>query len=268
MNKPRVLIAFDLEIIPDLGQAMKHWTDLSFRPGITMSANLSSIICCGYQKIILDDKGERIEKVQCINRWDDKDWREDINDDRRVCERIREVLVEADGLITHYGREGAFDKSFLNTRMEKHGLAPLPQIPEMDTQQVLRKKFKLHRNRLKTAAEFFGLTPKIDTGGWGLWDDLAKKKRVSDCRAMTRYCKQDVETLVELFLRLRPHFRNVPNANLFGEEGEKCRHCGSYNLALHDSKRRTSTGVKKQYQCRDCNGYSTSGKTIRKADLR
>jgi len=121
--KPKIII-FDLETMPNLKEALKVWPQLSQYPGKTLRASITSIICAGW-------KYHNEKKTHCINAWDFKNWKTNVNDDMEVCKAIREVLEDADAVVTHNGTR--FDWKYLQTRLLINGLKPLPKIPHIDT---------------------------------------------------------------------------------------------------------------------------------------
>lgn len=241
-KKPRI-ISWDLETLAELNKVMKFLPGMSAYPGLTMKATHNTIICCGYK--ILGEK-----KVHCINAWDyPKRWKKDVNDDYDVVKAIYKVLKDADGIVTHNGKR--FDLKFLNSRLVFHGFAPLPKIPHIDTCTVAKSKLFLFNNRLNTVAEFLGCELKMENGGWNLWERVLRREKKAQA-TMTKYCKQDVEVLEQVFLKLRPMIGNVPNYNLFSEsERQICPNCGSDRIQKHGTRMMTG-GPVQRYKCNDC----------------
>lgn len=240
--KPKI-ISFDLETLADLPKVMKYLPGMSAYPGLTMKATHNTIICCGYKVL-----GEKT--VKCINAWDyPKRWKKDVNDDYEVVKAIYDVLKDADGLITHNGRR--FDLKFLNSRLAFHGLNPLPKIPHIDTCVVAKSKLFLFNNRLNTVAEFLGCELKMENGGWNLWERVLRRDKKAQA-TMTKYCKQDVEVLEQVFLKLRPMITGIPNYNIFnGADETVCPNCGSHHIQKHGTRVSTVRLVQR-YICMDC----------------
>lgn len=245
MNKSLRIILLDLETLPDLKAAMPFWTQLSNYPGLTLKASISSIICAGWKEI-------NSKSVQCINAWDFKEWDKDINNDIRVIEAIREVLLTADVVVTWNGK--GFDWKFLETRALMHGLKPLPKIHHVDGKQVAKSNLFLFNNRLQTAAKALTDTEKLENGGWELWEKvMAKDKKAMDL--MSRYCKQDIRTLEAVFRVLLPYCK-LPNANMFKKE-LVCPTCASQNIQRR-GERVTLSSIHQRYQCQDCGSWSSA----------
>lgn len=253
MSEPRIVL-FDLETMPNFNEAMKVWPQISDYPGRTLKAQISTIICAGYKVY-----GEN--KTNCINAWDFDEWTKDINSDKRVCKAIYEVLKNADAVITHNGKR--FDWKFLQTRLLKHGLPALPDIPHIDTALVARKNLYAFNNRLGNLGKFFLADDKLENGGWDLWVRVSRREKQA-MRLMVKYCKQDVDLLEKLFRKLRPFIKNIPNYNVFAPEyasGKRvCPSCGSTRLKSHGWKH-TKTQSYRRLRCIECGTFSRTDKS-------
>jgi len=256
-NKPRIIF-WDLETLADLPKVMKYLPGMSAYPGLTMKATHNSVICFGYK--VLGEKSP-----QCLNAWDYRGWKKDVNNDKELVEAARDILITADGIVTHNGTR--FDIKFLNSRLVYHGLAPLPKIPHIDTCSVAKSKLFLFNNRLNTLAEFLGVETKMENGGWPLWEKVLTRDPKS-MKIMTAYCKQDVNVLEQAYLRLLPMMGNVPNYNLFsGTKEIVCPNCGGTHAHKHGT-RTMPNRIVQRYICTNCGTtYSrTSLLTLPKAN--
>lgn len=246
MSKDPKIVLFDLEIIPNLQQALRVWPGLSAYPGLTLKATITSIVCAGWKVY-----GKR-QKVDCINAWDFKNWNKDVNDDKEVVKAIREVLEDADAVVSHNGKR--FDMKYLQTRLLWHKLAPLPKIPHIDTCQLMKSNAYAFNNRLNTVGELLVDERKLGHEGWELWVKTHNK----DLKAMAKmekYCKQDVNLLEKVFKPLRPFAKNIPNYSL-RSMGTKpiCPSCGSTRLR-NKGYYHTKTKAYPKYTCKDCLSY-------------
>jgi hypothetical protein len=231
--------------MPDLDAVMQVLPSLSDYPGLTLKASINSVICFGWQVF-----GER--ETRCINAWDFNNWEKSINDDSTIATKIHDVLSTADCVVTHNGKR--FDWKFLQTRFLRHGLAPLDQTPHVDTCQVLKKNLFLFNNRLNTAGKFFELGQKLENSGWDLWDRVRRRDEKA-MALMTRYCKQDVKLLYQLFKKILPFAKEIPNFNLYSVlDRPVCPRCGSTRVK-RDGERVTRTKVMQRFKCVDCGSY-------------
>lgn len=252
-NEPKIVF-FDLEIIPDLKQALKHWPMLSCRWDTnTLKAQVSSICCFGY-KIYNENM-----KAKCINAWDFDSWEKDVNDDKQLCIKAREILEDADAVVFQNGDR--FDMPYFNTRLIKHGLQPLPNIPTIDLKKVSKRHIFLLSNSLKNQALYLTNDRKMDHGlGWELWEHTHNKIK-KYMSIMSKYCRQDVDVMEPIFKVYRPFIKNIPNHNLFQGPGTQnvCPNCGGTRLKSH-GWRYTKTNSYRRYMCLGCGSVSRTDK--------
>ncbi len=231
-------------------QAMKAWVGLSNYPGLTLRAQLSSIICFGYK--ILDGSDD---KPKIVNAWDFPQWRKNINDDRELLKITREILADADVIVTHNGKR--FDWKFFQTRLLLHGMKPLPKIPHLDTCSISKRHLFLLNNKLDTLGEQLVGEKKLDNGGWELWVRVANREKEA-LKIMSDYCIQDVALLEKVFRKLKPFMKDMPNYNLFTQGMRHvCPTCGSTRVQRRGVVR-TKTKTYHRYVCKDCASWSRS----------
>jgi len=244
--EPRIIL-FDLEIIPDLNEALRVWTQLSQYPGKTLRATITSICCAGWKVY-----GQK--QTHCINAWDyKKNWKKDVNDDSEVVKAIAEVLEGADAVVSHNGIR--FDWKYVQTRIMKHKLPPLPKIAHIDTCSLAKQNLFAFNNKLNTVGELLANEQKLSHQGWDLWVETHKREQKAMDK-MEKYCKQDVKLLEKVFTQMRPFAKNIPNYDL-SSLGKKptCPNCGSTRLA-NKGYQYTKTNTFKRYRCFDCASYS------------
>lgn len=193
-------------------------------------------------------------RTNIIKAWDYPEWKKDVNNDKKVCVLLSEVLNGADAIVTHNGR--GFDYKHFQTRCLLHGLPPLPKIAHIDTKVLAKSNISLVSNSLKNACEVLTDEEKMPNDGWDLWvrSHGGEKKALE---TMAKYCKQDVVALEALFRVLRP-FAKIPNHNLFTVGAENCcPNCGGTRLS-GNGYRYTQTSAYKRLRCLDC---GTSSRT-------
>lgn len=244
MSEPKIVF-YDLETLPNLPEVMKEIPGLGDYPGKTLKASINSIICFGHH--ILGEK-----KTKCLSAWDFPAWRKDVNDDHALVKAARDVLIDADCVVTFNGKR--FDEKVLNTRLMLNGLDPLPKIKHVDVYQVVKSNLSLIRNNLKTCARLLTNKKKLDTGGWELWVKVLNRNQKA-MRDMSSYCMGDVDALKALFNRVRPFITTLPNQNLY-VTGLKplCPSCGSSRL-ISNGWRPTASSVYRRYSCKDCGAW-------------
>lgn len=214
---PKILL-FDLETAPAL-----CYTFGRFKQNISQSNIVEEggwLICCGFKWLGSD------EPVQILFDEDDIANGTDFS----VVVRLWELFEEADAVIAHNGKN--FDVRMLQARVLFHGLSPLPSVKILDTLEMARKSFRLPSNKLDSIASFLGLGRKEDTGGISLWIDTMNGDKEALSK-MLSYCKQDVNLLEQVYLRLRPfghHGTNFNAAHYHKEDSVRCPVCGSDDL--------------------------------------
>jgi DNA polymerase elongation subunit (family B) len=245
MAKPKIII-FDLETLPNLSEALRVWTQLSQYPGKTLRATISSIICVGWKHL-------GGSKTECINAWDFKNWKKDVNDDYEVCKAFYEIVKDADAVITHNGIR--FDWKYFQTRLVYHGLSPLHNIPHIDTKKLASQNLFSFNNKLGYLGEWLVNDTKLENGGWELWIEVHKRNEKA-MKKMERYCKQDVRLLEKVFKKLRPFAKNLPNFDMWNEKDELvCASCGSENV-YRNGWHHTKTRTYQRLVCKDCKSFS------------
>ena len=244
MKKPKIII-WDLETMPNPEEVIKRLPGMGAWPGRTLKSDLNSIICFGYKEY-----GKK--RAKCVNGWDfQKDWKKDRHNDYNVVKAAYDILKDADGIVTHNGTK--FDVKVLNTRLKYHGLPRLPKIHHTDTVRLARSNLSLFSNSLSAVAKFLNCTDKMQVNNkWDLWVKLSMGKDTKKTRdVMTKYCKQDVDTLEEVYEELKQYHTSHVNFNAVAGTKENCPTCGSTHTQKYGTKI-TKTGKKQRYQCQDC----------------
>ena len=247
MARPKIIL-FDIETIPNLQKALEIWCQIGAWPGRTMKATITSLLCVGWKE--LGAKTTHCKSVWDFESWDDKK----VNDDKELCKYIHAIMSEADAVITHNGKR--FDWKYLQTRFLYHGLPPLPTTIHVDTCLVARKNLLAFSNKLDYLGKYFVKDKKVDNGGWDLWVKCHNKVK-SARKLMVKYCKQDVDLLEKLFMKLRPFVKNLPNQDIDydGELELVCPVCGSGNVKKNGWAY-TKTNKYPRIFCKSCHSYS------------
>lgn len=241
----RKILIFDIETLPDVSQVFKHLPRIDDWPGQSLKATINSVLCIGY-------KWEGEKKTHIINAWDYKEWHKNQNDDSQVLRAFEKIIKQADAIVSQNGKK--FDIRFLQTRYLINKLDPLPHnIIHLDTKQIAKRYLFAIGNRLNDIAEITHAQKKLEKGGWELWEKVWKKDQKA-MALMARYCKQDVKTLEQVYLKLKPFMTQLPNANQWALEKTNCPACGS--LKVIKSGYRTYKERKVQrMKCEECGSY-------------
>tara|TARA_R100001086_G_scaffold241480_1_gene168419 strand:- start:41 stop:787 length:747 start_codon:yes stop_codon:yes gene_type:complete len=237
--RKRKILVFDVETSP-----MEVYT---FRIGNKVSiphTNIkkdSQVICICYKYL-----GHK--KIHSL------DWGKD-QDDSRLLTRFNEVASEANSILGHNGEN--FDVRVIKARMMLQGLkTPWGESLTLDTLRSLRSNFRLSSYRLDAVARSLGLGQKnpMDMYDWIKVSNGCRKS----LQKMIKYCKQDVQLLEDVFLRVEPYIRfSVADTNKLGvtqSRPKSCPRCGS-KQAVKYGTRRSPSGVMQRYQCKSCYHY-------------
>ena len=238
MNQPRVLF-YDIEtsLMPVAVFQLAHndWID----PSAILEERY---IICGSWKWEDEDVVHSVSTVDSAKRY-----KKNPHDDTEVVKILHEVLSEADVLVAHNGDN--FDKRYIDTRILKLGLSPLPPIASIDTYKIAKQKFLFASNKLDYLGQFLGLGQKIKTSP-GLWMRVLQGDPDA-VKEMVTYNQQDVLLLEKVYGKLKP-YAPVPNLELFGRDG--CPRCGSHKIQAR-GVHRAITKTYQRWQCQDCRGW-------------
>lgn len=229
MKRPKVLV-FDIETYGGL------------------KAHMSEISMFGYKWY-----GE--PGVTCINGYDfKKEFKKDFTNDKPLLTALSSVWNQADSVIAHYGER--FDRRFLNSRIEKHGIEPLKPLILIDTWRISKDNFALPGNSLNTLLKYFNCPyQKVD-----LTYEEWRKVQLGDITALKKlssHCKNDVLGLDWIMEEHLSHYTlKLPNWNMYVDPIKMvCPHCKSDELS-QQGYRYSRTTVWKQYKCKNCRRWS------------
>ena len=189
-------------------------------------------------------------------------------DDKEIVTRMFQLFEEADIVVAHNAKR--FDVPTVLGRGIIHGLNPPAPFKIVDTLLVARAKFRFPRNTLAFIADALGCAPKLDHGkfaGFELWLQCMKQNDEAWAEMQT-YNIQDVATLEEVYLKLRPWMNNHPNVAVMEEKEEPvCPKCGGKHL-----HRRgyfvTNAGKYAKLQCQTCKGWCSERTNVLKKEVR
>lgn len=184
-----------------------------------------------------------------------------IHDDTNLLKALHGIMEQADLIVAHYGQK--FDRPFLESRLIRVGLTPIPNTRQADTCLIARHKLKLSSNRLDNLAKFLGCkNRKMSKGdGWPNWWMEALRGDKQAIKKMAAYCIGDVECLEEIFLRMRSI---IPGKYLLDMSIDKpkpaCSGCGEktqYRGYYFSEKKKY-----RRYSCTACGRWGRSSKSI------
>lgn len=202
-----------------------------------------AIICASWKEL----GASAVHSVSVLD--DPKLYAKDPHNDRYVCQKLHEMMADADVLVAHNGN--SYDTKFTETRMLANGLPPLPPIPQLDTLELAKKRFLFNSNKLDYLGRLLNVGRKKPTTT-GLWLRILQGEQKA-IREMLAYNKQDVLLLERVFKKLQPYMSNHVHRQLFGGSGE-CPRCGSTRVQARGLHRAT-TRTYQRYCCQSCGGW-------------
>lgn len=175
--------------------------------------------------------------------------------DKVIVTELFKLLDEADMVVAHNGKK--FDIPTILGRGLVHGCLPPSPFHIVDTLDTARREFRFVNNRLVNLAEELDCAPKDEHKnfpGFELWLECLRDN--DDAWAeMRKYNIQDVLTLEQIYLKLRPFMRNHPNVVRHDKEGVFCPKCGSKNIQWRGFYYTKAGLCYRRFQCMDCGGW-------------
>lgn len=128
--------------------------------------------------------------------------------DKPIVQKLIELINESQATLAHYGER--FDAPFLTTRALVHGLMPPAPVKLIDTWRYAYKRLALTSNRLDTISHALKCQHtkyKLPLDAWL----LAMHGHKPTLKSMQEYCQNDVDTLIDVYLAMRPIINDHPN---------------------------------------------------------
>lgn len=241
MIKNAKVLLLDIETLPAEVYVWRMWDQ-----NIGVEQIISSTCMLGYAVkwlFLPDVYSDILTPEEAVNK-----------DDQRIVQGLWEYMDSADVVIAHNGR--AFDTQYANARFIVHGIPPPSPYKIIDTLYI-RKNTKFDMNNLDYLCRELGLRPKIDAGGFKLWEQCHRGNKDS-LKKMRGYNEGDVLSLEELYVRLRPWLPSHPNLALFVEGKDSvCPRCTHPEME-YVGQYATSVNLFKSYRCLECGAIMRS----------
>src|SRR5574343_45559 len=144
--------------------------------------------------------------------------KKDKRDDKEVVKKLRDLIDEADIILTKNGRR--FDEKIFNSRCIKHKIAQPSSYQHIDVEAIARKKFKLPSYSLDYLCQYFDTPNKKSSHGkfpgLSLWIECMTGN-VQAWKEMEHYNKKDVLSTEDLYKVMAP-WDNSVNFQVFVED--------------------------------------------------
>ncbi len=132
--------------------------------------------------------------------------------DKNLVSQFCKDIKSYDRIIGHYLGDRKFDIPMLRSRAELWHL-PFPQYKFhsiTDTHTILKNKFRLKSNSLRSGCEFFGIKAKqhnIKTKYWNYPMTGNPKLMQEACDYILLHCEEDVISTIQLYKRISPYIK-------------------------------------------------------------
>ena len=183
-------------------------------------------------------------------------------DDSELLRNVLKFVDEADVVVAHNGK--AFDMKKINAYAVINGINPPSPYRQIDTLIECRKNFKFERNTLAYVADVLECSPKLEHAefqGFALWSECMKGNPAAWAE-MKKYNIQDIRTLEEVYLKIRPYIKSHPNMVTTADSlKHRCTACGSHDLR-ENGYSITNVSKFQRYVCGDCGSFSRGRKNL------
>jgi len=181
-------------------------------------------------------------------------------DDRRIVERLWGLLDACDFVVTKNGKN--FDEKKMNERFACYHLPPPTQYKHVDTQEILKRKFKFSWNGLDAVRLRMGGEGKIPTDF--TWWKECMAGNPEYLKKMSEYCGKDVIENKLLYHDIKAWDTQHPNMGMYSPTGNPCcTVCGSEDLLEIPETYKTQVNTYPQYRCMSC-GHTPRGRKVTK----
>lgn len=169
--------------------------------------------------------------------------------------KIWHLLDQANVVVAHNGR--GYDIKEINAAFLKYNL-PLPSpYKVIDTLAIAKKMFRLPFKSLKYLAQYLNVTQKISNDGNKFWKLASIGYSNEVLEEMLEYNKGDIQTLREVYLKLRGYSNDGVNLATFNDSSElACPNCGNHNVSKLNKLATTTRYQYDAYRCGDCGAIS------------
>lgn len=229
-DNPRILF-LDIETRPMVAEV---WGLKKQNIGLNQIREFGGTLCVGM-------KWGGQKKVELYSDWE--------HGHRAMLQAIYDRWQEADALCGY--NSDRFDIRKLKADFVKEGFDPPKPVASIDVFKTVRREFFFDSMKLDHVAQLLGVGRKIQHEGHGLWMKVLQGDEKAQ-RMMTRYCKQDVRLLEEVYDKLLPWIETHPY--LGRASGYSCNRCGSKNLTSQGEKRSKHYRIQ-SLKCKDCGGW-------------
>jgi len=174
-----------------------------------------------------------------------------VRDDKKLVTALRDILKEADIVITQNGKK--FDIKKFNARAVIHGLKSIRRFKSTDVMEESKKVFGFTSQSLEYTSNVLNTKYKKlkhnKFPGMELWTEILNGNKAAWAEMKT-YCIHDVLATEEKFQKIQSWIKTQNMACYFDDAKVRCL-CGSTNL-IKRGPVYTDAGKFQGYECKDC----------------
>jgi uncharacterized protein YprB with RNaseH-like and TPR domain len=128
-----------------------------------------------------------------------------VGHDQKIVKEARDYMGDQDCWVSYYGK--GFDIPFLNTRLLRWGLEPMPSKPHIDMYFVLRSHIATGRRSQAHLLEWLQTKQKKMTVSANTWAEIASNP--SGLKIMRQRCDSDTAGLEALYRKTKHLIRDI-----------------------------------------------------------
>lgn len=233
------ILLIDLETAPTLSYHFGR-----FNVNISESGVVSeSIILSAAWKWVGGDSGSYMTSASGVAAGNDS----------AIAAVLYELLDEADVVVAHNGN--SFDIKIANESFLRHGIYQPTPYKVVDTLSVVKRHFRLPRNKLESIVKRLGMVRKIDNAGMSLWVGVMNGDEQARSEMLT-YNIGDIACLEGVFNKVRGWVTGINFGQYYDDGVVRCPKCGSDDLTPTGKLHRTTVSAFETYRCGSCGGLS------------
>lgn len=147
-------------------------------------------------------KSTTSSKIITLRIDDYRSYKHDLCNDKQLVIDIKKEMQNFDVLIHYNGDQ--FDLPFIDTRLVIHGERRSPLVHTIDLLPIVKRKLRLHSNRLSTVAVALGLTNQKTELRPQIWQRASHGSK-KDLDYIVEHCQADILVLEEAFKRVKDY---------------------------------------------------------------
>lgn len=233
-GQPRILI-YDLEVSP-----LRVWTYGRWQANALWVDQEQYLMSFAYKWY-----GEK--KTYYLDLRDQTTYEVDKKHDTQLIRALFKVWQAADVVIAYNG--DGFDQKMCRTFFMRNDLVPKP-IRSIDPMKIAKKEFRLSSNSMKQVAVELGVAPKMDVPLGHLTQLIIEKDCPKAWREFKKYNIQDVDTLEQIWEKIRPYASTHINMASYSEDMEACPRCGESKYLIRNGYRYTNAQQYQEWYCK------------------